>query len=239
MEESSQKNGAVDEAVLCALMARSVAYGLLARAFGGEPDEELMALAADPAVGEAIDLLAGDDAETLPWSAALRKAVDDTSLAEAAGQYTRLFVGPASLPSPPWESAQVGTDRLIFQESTLAVREAYRRAGFKAAGYPREPDDHLGTECSFMAALAERTREEVLEGKGEAARDDIAAQRSFLDRHLLGWIALFSARLGDASPTVGAGALYPVLAEVAVRVCRGDRRLLDELEAVMQPASAG
>lgn len=232
-EQTYQEEASTDEALQCLLTARTVLYGLLARAFGAEPDSNLLALMTDEAVVEAAALLLDGEAGHPSLAEKMVEAAQEVTLDEAVGQYTRLFIGPGTLPSPPWESVHLGTDRLIFQESTLAVRDAYRRGGFKAAGYPREPDDHLGTECSFMAALAQRAGDAWAAGNKEAALSDLAIQRDFLDRHLLRWIGLFSCRLREAPAALRAGTLYPVLAEVAERFCQVDRELIDELETAL------
>lgn len=42
------------------------------------------------------------------------------------------YVEPGSLPAPPWESAYLSEDRLLFQESTLEVRKAYLKYNYMA-----------------------------------------------------------------------------------------------------------
>ena len=260
-----------DEAMKALLQNRRFLYELLFRVFATEPDEALLAvLRDDHVVGECAYLddtageetgaggvaAAGGDA-AVGGAAAVAGAACGTALVEAAravtvddlrSEYTRQFIGPASLPAPPWESVFRAQKPVLFQESTLAVRAAYRAAGFKAAGYPHEADDHLATELSFMAALAEQTlaavgaTDDALAADGAAIAADAAAetsaerfavlvdaQRRFLDEHLLVWIGEYASRLTDAARP---RSVYAAAASVAALVCRRDSDLLAELAAL-------
>lgn len=247
-----------DEAMKALLQNRRFLYELLFRVFATEPDEALLAvLRDDHVVGECayLDDTAGE--ETGAGGVAAAGAACGMALVEAAravtvddlhSEYTRQFIGPASLPAPPWESVFRAQKPVLFQESTLAVRAAYRAAGFKAAGYPHEADDHLATELSFMAALAEQTlaavgaTDDALAADGAAIAADAAAetsaerfaalvdaQRRFLDEHLLVWIGEYASRLTDAARP---RSVYAAAASVAALVCRRDSDLLAELAAL-------
>lgn len=258
-----------DEAVKSLLQNRRFLYELLFRVFAAEPDEALLAvLRDDHVVGECAyldDALieeagAGGDAACGEGVVAAGDASGDagaagaacgTALVEAAraatvdglrSEYTHQFIGPASLPAPPWESVFRAQKPVLFQESTLAVRAAYRAAGFKAAGYPHEADDHLATELSFMAALAEQTlaAAEGADDSDGSGTDGTAAsverfavlvdvQRRFLDEHLLVWVDEYAFRLTDAA---GPRSVYAAAASVAALVCRRDSDLLAELAAL-------
>lgn len=114
----------------------------------------------------------------------------------------------------------------MFTVSTLSVREAYRNAGFMAAGHPREADDHLATELNFMAALAKRTCDAYEEGDAEATRSQLGLQRSFLKQHLLVWVGKFAEAMSEQGKT---GPFYPICAELAALVCRRDFDMVEEL----------
>ncbi len=136
-------------------------------------------------------------------------------------EYTRVLIGPASLPAPPWESVFTTGENLIFQESTLAVRAAYRAAGYVAAGYPREADDHLATELDFMATLAEEACTAYEAGDAERAHASLQVQRQFLSEHLNTWAKPFSDRLERAAGK-DAGGLYVHFAQLCAEVCAAD-----------------
>ena len=69
--------------------------------------------------------------------------------------YTRLFIGPFELPVYPWESAYVTKDKLLFQETTMAVRKWYKKYGFQTVETNVEADDHIGLELDFIYHLNE------------------------------------------------------------------------------------
>jgi len=83
-------------------------------------------------------------------------AWNESTLADLESDFNRLFVGPGKPLAPPWESYYLSRDHLLFQEETLAVREAYRRLGLEAVSLHSEPDDSLSLELSFMAELCGR-----------------------------------------------------------------------------------
>lgn len=216
------------------LAQRAFLYGYLSRAFAGEPDEAFLAAVADPGTVETCGLLDGEegpcrDAAERLAALASEALAGDGGLDTLRSVYTRLFLGPASLPVPPWESVFLSREPVLFQESMLAVRKAYRAAGFRAAGYPHEADDHLAIELSFMEALAQRTCELLRSdpGDADAARALCSAQDGFLRDHLLVWVGEFADRLGDEA---GEGSFYGLFARLAALTCTRDADILGEIE---------
>jgi TorA maturation chaperone TorD len=111
----------------------------------------------------------------------------ESLLPELEADFNRLFVGPGMPLAPPWESYYLNRDHLLFQEQTLAVREAYWRFGLEAAHAKCEPDDSLSLELSFMAELCAR-RGRAPDASSDGAHGEILeAQRQFLGTHLLRW----------------------------------------------------
>lgn len=105
--------------------------------------------------------------------------------------YTRLFIGPYELPAPPWESAYLNQERLLFQKETLAVRHAYLKYSFLPVEFGHEADDHIGLELDFMFRLSELCLEDS--DKGQFSLEQLFLdQTSFLQEHLLLWIPKFS-----------------------------------------------
>ena len=133
--------------------------------------------------------------------------------------------GQAS-PAPPWESVYVCGEDLLFQPSTLEVREAYRRR-YQATGYPHEADDHLATELDFMGALSS-TQAAYEEGDDDAARLLISKQVYFLGTHLNSWLPQYTERLlGAEKPKVSDFYRhFPVLAQ---ELCVADSAALEEI----------
>lgn len=87
-------------------------------------------------------------------------------------EYRRLFVGPQSLPAPPWGSVYTDRDCVVFGESTIALRSWMRARGIERLNDEKDPEDHIGLVLAMAVWLAEEKPELV----GE-----------FLRLHVLPW----------------------------------------------------
>ena len=81
----------------------------------------------------------------------------------------------------PYESVHRDPDRLVFDTSTLAVRQAYARLSLRAPALNREPDDHIGLEFGFVGQALLQALDEPDAGP------TLGVVRAFLDDHLLAW----------------------------------------------------
>lgn len=102
--------------------------------------------------------------------------------------YTRLFVGPYELPAPPWESAYLNNERLLFKEETLNVRRFYLKYSFLPVEFEHEADDHLGLELDFMFRLNELAIDAIGCEKSKELFQLLNDQKLFLEEHLLKWV---------------------------------------------------
>lgn len=150
--------------------------------------------------------------------------------------HAQLFVGP-EIAVPPWESVWRDKDRLLFGESTFAVRAAYARFGLGADRPGNEPDDHLGREFGFLGHLAglaglaasEPEPPESPAAPGLSATPELPefgpnpldAARAFLDDHLLMWVPMVREAMQRAARTPHYAALG-LLAEGAARDLHAD-----------------
>ncbi len=129
------------------------------------------------------------DAMDSAWLALSNAANDlaNTSLDEIGAESTRLFSGISEGmgPPPPFESVW-REDRLIG-ESTVAVLEAYARAGFADIAPDAGPQDHVSVELKFIALLAVREAEAWHAGDAAGAHQRLLQQRDFLRVHLSTW----------------------------------------------------
>lgn len=129
------------------------------------------------------------DAMDSAWLALSNAACDlpNTSLEEIGAEFTRLFSGisEGNGPPPPFESVW-REDRLIG-ESTVAVLEAYARAGFADIDLDAGPQDHVSVELKFIALLAVREAEAWQAKDAAAAHQRLLQQRDFLRVHLSTW----------------------------------------------------
>ena len=222
----------MESQIMCLIgEARAFAYMLLQKLFGNEPSRELFDVAFGDDAREAFMLLAVDDGG---FMAAIESVEDharsyalnaEEELSDARSAYMKLFVGPETLPAPPWESVYVAREPLLFQESTLAVRHAYRKEWFCVEGHPHVADDHIAFELDFMARLA------ALAVDAEARCDTLEARRltrvqiAFLDEHLLQWIDDFARDMDDRAEDC----LYVSVALLTRAFLKRDRALLEEL----------
>ena len=224
--------------LLDALSCREGVYSLLWRSFAQEPDGGFVDVLVSDATGDLVRLYFGDDgfAEFASGVQEALRADLETRSAEAVvrdmrNAYVRLFVGPGRPIAAPWESMYVGDADQLFTDATLSVRAAYQASGFKNAGYPAEPDDHLATELSFMRALAAKAGAQVQQGDIEACAISLGASRTFAAEHLANWVPSFSLRLSDVARP-GAYGFYSAMGNLLETAVREDARMLDELLAL-------
>lgn len=175
------------------LKTRIFAYDLLRRTFLEEPSPAYLEMVSQPGL-----------IEDFPFSGESEKIFEGNRLVaaylkkdDAAGQdaydrlhwdYTRMFVGPYKLPAPPWESAYLNEQRLLFQKETLQVRYAYLKYGFRPRHFRQEADDHLGLELDFMFQLAKMALEKLKAGDLFGLSELVNDSRAFLEAHLLKWV---------------------------------------------------
>lgn len=101
--------------------------------------------------------------------------------------YLRLFIGLGHVLAPMWESVYFSEKKLMFQESTLQVREWYARFGVQAERINNEPDDHIGLEMLFISHLASLSLQAIEQDDQNKLNEVLQAQRDFLTQHLLRW----------------------------------------------------
>jgi TorA maturation chaperone TorD len=138
--------------------------------------------------------------------------------------FTCMFIGPYQLKAPPWESAYLSEERLLFQESTLEVRRSYMKYGFKVQHYRQEADDHLGLELDYMYQLAVLACDRLGQhtpGSGEVLDDS----RTFLEEHLLNWIPALTKDIRRYAATP----FYQGMADVLEGFLQVDQTLLGQL----------
>ena len=218
------------EAIELLLCNRLFLYSLMHKLFGREPDEELLNILTDEHTGEAFALLSEEEKDIMDRTAAFLKEIREEKqnpafLEEAKDEYTRLFIGPVSLVAPPWESVYGQKDAMLFQESTLEVRNTYRQFGLLPEGYPRVADDSLALELHFMALLAQRGLDAFYAGKNEDLAADLNGSADFLKKHLLVWVPKFLERMKGVRSSV----LYPQMCLVLDEFLRKDAGTVQEI----------
>jgi TorA maturation chaperone TorD len=112
-------------------------------------------------------------------------------LTEWRGEFTRLFIGPERLPSPPYEACyrerlEDGSFGYLLGETTIAVKNLYLEAGLEVS--PPQMPDHISAELEGMALF---TRMEVEAWEKENKSSVLAAQQfaqRLLEEHLAHWV---------------------------------------------------
>jgi len=137
--------------------------------------------------------------------------------------YTRLFIGPYALLAPPWESAYLSEERLLFQESTLQVRQAYAKYGLLSQNHQHEADDHLSLELDFMFQLATKAEERY--NHFSEFQEILFDSKSFLQNHLLNWVPTLARDIRQNANT----GLYQGMADILEGYLQLDAEALDEL----------
>ncbi len=195
-EEKASVNGKAQrssEGIQPFLEARAFAYDILKCAFLQEPSTEFITY-----------LIEGEIVQAFPFTdscAALAEATDrilhylkqpevlcGKYYDHLHWDYTRMFIAPAKLPAPPWESVYRDADHLHFSKETLDVRNAYRKYNLLPMDFGREPDDHIGLELDFMHKLCEMAKEKARISDKTGLLEILKDQKAFLDEHLLRWV---------------------------------------------------
>ena len=233
-----------DDGIVIILADRSYLYRLFQRIFGDAPTLELLQIISNHYMREAIELYIEDHNEqhSREYLEVLHtlKTIDQQTLDHVKDEYTHLLVGPNKLPAPPWESVYINKERMIFQDSTLKVRQAYLKYGLLPANYPHEADDHLALELDFMLHLSSLLLEKYEQMQvgsmcitGNTDTDEIKKliddQQAFLDEHLLVWVGSFAEQIQHGQTQI----FYPQMALLLEQLIKADRQVLTEISAAI------
>ncbi|WP_304853879.1 TorD/DmsD family molecular chaperone [Adlercreutzia caecimuris] len=181
------------------LLARSYLYALFGKVFSGEPDGTLVQTLSDTNTLDALEEYSSESValgELRDYLRGLSAFVgDEAAIDRARSEFTRVLIGPATLPALCWGSPYESKDPALFQRGTLEVREAYERNGLVPSRILHVPDDHLALECNFMAEMGRRCITLFEAGQLDALTESIKVQKSFLDKHMLDWVPLYASGL--------------------------------------------
>lgn len=224
-----------NDKVIIILAARYYIYNLLQHVFGNEPSLELLEVVTNEHTIESLQVLESED-NAFPDILRLFNEIKveisadpDTVLDKLKTEYTHLMIGPNKLPAPPWESVYRSKERLIFQESTLAVRRSYLKYQFLPANYPHEADDHLALELDFMANLAKLSLNSFEDSRFDEVVKLLIDQKLFLEKHLLVWIDQFT----DLTQKSKTHYFYPQIALLTSQFLRRDMAVINELNLLL------
>ena len=174
------------------LSARRYAYCVFQRLMGDAPAAEVFEAIDAELLRESFSIagIDEDDPRAVAFFDALAAASADAE--GLSGEYARVFVGPAALSAPPWESVYRDHRRMLMTPVTLSVREAFRAQGFIPQRYRHVPDDHVALELDFLAALAGEVLEACKAGDMEACERQVESGTRFASEHLGAWVSDFA-----------------------------------------------
>ena len=202
---------------------RADAYWFLASLFGSPVAADTLERIAGVAAGLSEDEM-GIASEL---RAALTGRSELPGADRLAAEHARLFLGlrEGHGPPPPYESLW-REDRLLG-DSTLAVENAYREAGFQDPG-PGGPCDHIACELRFLASLCNAQADAVRADQPEEAHWALQQQARFIDQHLLAWVPTYCRNLAEQSREP----FYSALARLTSDIVTEDARHLEAETAI-------
>lgn len=117
------------------------------------------------------------------------------------GDYNRLFVGPAKLLAPPYESVYLGMrdatphtrsacdpSRAIDGRHALSLKELYRKEGFSLVDAYNDSADSLRAEIDFLGHLHELASEACLSCADDLVSERLSRCETFAKKHLANWV---------------------------------------------------
>ena len=212
------------------LANRHFLYMLFYKTFGREADDAYLDILNTPAVRDAFMLLSQEEGDTMEKAAAFvggveEKRADDDLLGRLRHEYMRLFIGPEKLIAPPWESVYRSKEGLLFQGSTLTVREIYRKEGYLPEGYPNVPDDSLALELAFMTRMAEKSLAALRNDQADEFLRTLSVQESFLRFHLLYFVPKLLERMEASAFRL----FYPQMTRILLAFAQTDLELVEDM----------
>lgn len=211
-------------------------YEVLHTVFSGMPNEELIRQLASEQTSMAFEILSENKDDMMAKMAHFVKKLgarleerpvegEISFLERVQNEYTKLLVGPGKLIAYPWESTYTGKETLIMQESTLRVRQFYRKYGYLPQGYPHVADDHISLELHFMAKLSERSLEAFQKEDWETFRYLLDGQQVFMKYHLCNWVPQYTERMKMSKTAY----MYPQFAMAVEAFIQVDQQFMEEV----------
>lgn len=209
-------------------------YNLLKSIFLSEPNKDLLELISQENILDNLPFkeekeIINEGANEIQIFFYEKNVLDEECFNNLHWDYTRMFIGPNKLPAPPWESAYLNEERLLFQQQTMEVRKAYIKYSFISQNYGCEPDDHIGLELDFMSKLSGNLIESFEKSNEEKFIELLKDQESFLNNHLLRWCDRFTEDIVNNSDT----GFYKGFAKVLKGYLNLDYELMNECKKLI------
>ncbi len=204
---------------------RAQTYGLLARLFREEVDEETLRELQGMRFPTSTGNSKVDEGYHQLYD--YLKCAWQDSVTDLAIDFVRTFIGHGVngySAAYPFESVYTSERRLMMQEARAEVLEILRENGLKSGEW-NEGEDHIALELEFMQRLCLRTAELLHQGDEDAAIEQLRTQREFVQAHLLNWLPLLVTDMRRFSRTL----FYQGLAQLSIGFVEEDATVLTEL----------
>lgn len=218
------------ESIEILLANRVYLYEMLHVVFSGVPNEELIHILAGENTSQAFEILSENEDDMMAkmshFVQKLGKKLDENPafLDDVKSEYTKLLIGPGRLVAYPWESTYNGKENLLFQESTLRVRQFYRKYGYLPQEYPHVADDHIALELHFMSKLSQRALDAFQKDDLKETRSLLDGQQVFLKFHMLNWIPKYAENIKKSKTAH----MYPQFAQGVDAFIQIDKEFIGE-----------
>lgn len=107
-------------------------------------------------------------------------------------EFTRLFIGPYSLPTPPYGSVYIENERKVMGDSTMDAQKRYQHFGLDIPANFKDVPDHITVELEFIFFLIFKEIVHIQSNEPEHAQELLFHQKSFHTDHLNIWIPIFT-----------------------------------------------
>ena len=201
IEAAGQEEEGVEE-LIALLEQRASTYGMIARLYRTEIDEELLwemhGMLYPTATGNA------DVDEGYRLIATFLSNLWSDSLTQLSIDYVQCFIGhgiDVYSAAYPFESVYTSEKRLMMQDARDEVLAVYRAYGVDKSETWKDSEDHIALELEFMQLLCNRTIEALREGDEDSANNLLQTQKNFLADHLLAWVPMMLADLKKFAKT--------------------------------------
>ena len=210
------------------LRSRSYTYGLFHKLLGTKMTSDLLQAMTSDGTFETLSVLISEEnpfATHFIKFISQYKDLSDQLVDQIGDEYTRLFVGPARLVAPPWESVYTSIDHTLFQLSTLSVRLWYQRYNYEVSTEEKSADDHIALMLHFLSLTTEKSIEHFMSDDSDKTRLILADQKRFIHQHIMSWIEKYTESMQNSSTCL----FYPLLVKHLYQFILFDFELLNEL----------
>ena len=156
---------------------------------------------------------------------------------ELAVDYARVFLGAGSydrILAPPYESVFTSEERILMQDARDGAVTYYRRGGLDLPADNTTPEDHLGFELQFAAALADCANEALDGDDGAALADAVSLARSFFVHHQQNWLPALCEAVDEFAKTD----FYRGVAQMTRGYVEAEAAFFDEAAAALSLGAA-